>query len=154
TYAPLALIREVPADGPIKTLISEPGQWVPFTMRVDQAPFNDPSVRKAFRLVVDRKQMIDVALSGQGMVGNDVFSPWDASFNSSLVRERDVDQAKSLLKKSGHEGLSVELVTADFANGVTQMAQVFAQQALAAGIKVNIRQVTVDAFYGDQYLKW
>jgi peptide/nickel transport system substrate-binding protein len=153
-YAPLALIRQVPADGPIKSLISEPGQWTPFTMRVDQAPFNDPSVRKAFRLVVDRKQMINVALSGHGMVGNDVFSPWDPSFDSSLVRERDVDQAKSLLKKSGHEGLAVELVTADFANGVTQMAQVFAQQALAAGVKVNIRQVTVDTFYGDQYLKW
>jgi peptide/nickel transport system substrate-binding protein len=153
-YAPLALIRQVQSGGPIKTLISEPGQWTPFTMRVDQAPFNNPDVRKAFRLLVDRKQMIQVALSGHGIVGNDVFSPWDPNFDQSLHRERDVDQAKHLLKKAGQENIAVELVTADFANGVTQMAQVFAQQALDVGAKVSVRQVTVDAFYGDQYLKW
>ena len=31
------------------------GAWVPFTMRVDQAPFNDVKVRQAMRLIVDRQ---------------------------------------------------------------------------------------------------
>ena len=43
-------------------LISETGAWVPFTMRVDVAPFSDVRVRQALRLIVDRQQMIDQAL--------------------------------------------------------------------------------------------
>ncbi|ESX84367.1 MULTISPECIES: ABC transporter substrate-binding protein [unclassified Mesorhizobium] len=152
--APLSLVRQVGAGGAIKALISEPGQWTPFTMRVDQPPFDKPDVRKAFRLLVDRKQMIDIALSGYGEVGNDVFSRWDPFYDTSLQRTRDVDQAKFLLKKAGEENLAVELVTSDFANGVPQMAQVFARQARDAGVTVSVRQVTPDVFYGDQYRQW
>lgn len=151
-YAPLALVAQ--ASGQIQALVSKPGQWTPFTMRVDQAPFNNVDVRQAFRLLVDRQQMINLALSGHGAIGNDVFSWWDPAYDSSLLRERDVDKAKYHLKKAGQENLAVELVTGDIAAGVLQAAQVFAQQAKDAGVTVNVRQVTVDVFYGDQYLKW
>jgi peptide/nickel transport system substrate-binding protein len=33
-------------------------------------------------------------------------------------------------------------------------AQVFAQQAKAAGVNVNVKILDSGAFYGDQYLKW
>ena len=153
-YAPLALVNQVGQGGAIKPLVSKPGQWTPFTMRVDQAPFDNPDVRMAFRLLVDRQQMINLSLSGYGQVANDVFSPWDPCYDSSLKRGRDLDQAKFLLKKAGQENLSVELVTSDFAAGVVQAAQVFAQQGKEAGVTVKVRQVTADVFYGDQYLKW
>jgi peptide/nickel transport system substrate-binding protein len=152
--APLSLVRQVGTGGAIKALVSEPGMWTPFTMRVDQPPFDKPEVRKAFRLLVDRQQMIDIALSGYGEVGNDVFSRWDPFYDTSLQRSQDLDQAKFLLKKAGEENLAVELVTSDFANGVPQMAQVFARQARDAGVTVSVRQVTPDVFYGDQYKQW
>lgn len=151
-FAPLALINQ--AGGEIQAVASRPGQWTPFTMRVDQAPFNNVDVRQAFRLLVDRQQMINQALSGHGLIGNDVFAWWDPAYDHSLVRARDVDKAKYLLKKAGQENLTVELVTGDIASGVLQAAQVFAQQAKDAGVTVNVRQVTVDVFFGDQYLKW
>lgn len=153
-YAPLALVKQVGEGGAIKPLVSKPGQWTPFTMRVDQAPFDNPDVRMAFRLLVDRQQLIDISLSGYGKVGNDIYSPWDPAYDASLKRERDIDQAKFLLKKAGQENLTVELVTCDFAAGVVQAAQVMAQQAKDAGVTVNVRQVTSEIFYGDQYLKW
>ena len=62
--------------------------------------------------------------------------------------------AKSLLKKAGQEGLTVELNTADFAVGVLQAAQVFAEQAKAAGVTVKVNQVPVGTFYGPNYLQW
>jgi peptide/nickel transport system substrate-binding protein len=37
---------------------------------------------------------------------------------------------------------------------VINMAQVYAQQAAAAGINAKLRQVTVTDFYGPNYLKW
>ena len=59
-----------------------------------------------------------------------------------------------MLKQAGHENLSIELVTADIAQGSSNMAQVYAQQAAAAGINAKLRQITVTEFYGSNYLKW
>ena len=95
-------------------LIAESGAWVPFTMRVDQAPFNDVKVRQAMRLIVDRQQMIDQTLSGYGNLGNDMYAPLDVNYASDLPqREQDIDQAKSLLASAGQDGLQVELFTGD-----------------------------------------
>jgi peptide/nickel transport system substrate-binding protein len=151
--APLSLARQVRPGGPIKLNVSEVGQWTPFTMRVDQPPFDNPDVRMAFRLLVDREQIIRIALSGFGKTSNDVFSIWDDA-PELFQRKRDVAQARSLLKKAGHENLKVELVTSDIANGVVTSAQILARQARDAGVTVKVKQVTSDVFFGDQYLKW
>ena len=66
-------------------LIAEGGQWVPFTMRVDQAPFNDVKVRQAMRLIVDRQAMIDQTLSGYGSLGNDMYAPFDVFPKSNVL---------------------------------------------------------------------
>ncbi len=50
--------------------------------------------------------------------------------------------------------MSVQLVTADFAAGAVEEAQVFKQQAAAAGVTVNISEVPVGTFYGPDYLHW
>jgi hypothetical protein len=81
-------------------------------MRVDVAPFSDVRVRQALRLIVDRQQMIDQALNGFGILGNDLYSPFDPVFASDLPqRVQDIDQAKSLLAQAGQSDLDVELVT-------------------------------------------
>ena len=152
-YATPSLVDQLGSGSSIKPLVSKPGIWLPFGMRTDVAPFNDVNVRKALRLLVDRQQLIDQALNGYGIVGNDVFSRWDPSYDESLVRHRDVDQAKFLLKKAGHQDLTIELTTDDVTFGVLTGAQVFAQQAKDAGVTVNVKQVTVDAFYSE-YSKW
>ena len=83
-------------------LIADGGAWVPFTMRVDQAPFDDVKVRQAMRLIVDRQAMIDQTLSGYGILGNDMYAPLDVNYASDLPqREQDIDQAKSLLASAG-----------------------------------------------------
>ena len=137
------------------SVVSPGGGWVPFTMRVDADPFTDPKVRQAFRLMVDREQMMQVVFGGHGTVGNDVFSIYDPAYDSSLPqRTYDPEQAKSLLKSAGVDGLKIDLVTSDIAQGSTSMATVFAQQAKSAGVTVNLNKVTVSDFYGPQYLKW
>jgi peptide/nickel transport system substrate-binding protein len=136
-------------------LISDGGGWNPFTMRVDAAPFSDRRVRQALRLVVDRPQMLEILFGGHGTIGNDVFGIWAADYDHSLPqRHQDIDQAKSLLKAAGHEGLTVQLVSSDIGQGTVQAAEVLAQQAAAAGMNVRVSQVTVDDFFGTSYLKW
>ncbi len=136
------------------TLVTDTGAWVPFTMRVDQAPFDDVKVRQAFRLIVDRQQMIDQALSGYGSLGNDMYAPLDVAYASDLPqREQDIDQAKSLLSSAGADGLQVELFTGDDIGSVaTAAANLFQQQAKAAGVDVKVTKKA--PFYDDQYLQY
>src|SRR5499427_3639274 len=73
----------------VRTVASHTGAITPFTMRVDQAPFNDVNVRQALRLLVGRPQLIDSALDGFATVGADVSSPYDPNYDTSLRREHD-----------------------------------------------------------------
>lgn len=133
---------------------SRSGAFQPICMNCAVAPFNDVRVRQAFRLMVDRPQFIASGMAGAGFVGNDVFSPYDPLYDHSLQRHQDLAQAKSLLKAAGHENLTVGMVAAPVNQGTIQMAQVFAQQAQAAGIKVNLQQITTDKFFGPNFLHW
>jgi peptide/nickel transport system substrate-binding protein len=152
---PFAQGRVLGASPGLKTLVAKTGAWLPFTMRVDQAPFDDVRVRQAMRLVVDRPQMVAQGLAGEGTIANDLYSPFDPCYASDLPqRHQDYDQAKSLLKAAGKEGLQVELVTSDVAAGIIEAAQVLAEQAKGAGIKINVRKVDSGVFYGSDYLKW
>jgi peptide/nickel transport system substrate-binding protein len=138
-----------------KLVISPGGGMNPFTMNTQVKPFDDVRVRQAMRLIIDRPQMLDLVFKGNGTLGNDVFSRWDPAYDTSIPqREQDIEQAKSLLKQAGQEGLTVELVTADIAMGVVSSAQVFAEQAKAAGVTVNVRKTTVTDFFGPEYLKY
>jgi peptide/nickel transport system substrate-binding protein len=130
------------------------GAWVPFTMRVDSAPFSDVRVRQAMRLIVDRQQMIDNALSGFGELGNDLYAPFDPAYAKDLPqRQQDIAQAKSLLKAAGQAGLQVELFTGDDINSVAPAAaNLFQQQAKAAGVDVKVTKK--NPFYGDDYLSY
>ena len=92
--APPDLAAQVKSNPNLQSLISGPGIWIPFTMRVDVAPFNDVRVRQAFRLLVDRQQMLASAVNGLGIVANDVFGLHDPCFDSSLVRHQDVSSSK------------------------------------------------------------
>lgn len=139
------------------TLVSETGGWIPFTMRVDAAPFSDVRVRQAMRLIVDRQQMIDQALSGFGRVGNDLYGPFDPDYIGDELpqRHQDIDQARSLLKAAGHEDLTVELVTSTaVGTGGVEAANLFVQQAARAGVRVRVNKADPNTFYGSQYLSW
>jgi peptide/nickel transport system substrate-binding protein len=121
-------------------------------MAVDMPPFDDPKVRQAMRLLVDRKGMINQIASGYGFEGNDLYAPFDEGYAKDLPqRHQDIPQAKSLLKSAGKEGLTVDLHTTNGASGMVQLATVFATQAKAAGVTINVKNDP--NYYGNAYLK-
>ena len=152
TDIPFAQISVVKGHGGLAVLEGQGAGWLPLCMAVDMPPFDDNNVRQAFRLIVDRNAMLQQVLSGHGRVANDLYSPFDSAYDSSLPqRHQDIAQAKSLLKKAGKENLTVDLHTTDGAAGMVDSANIFANQAKAAGVTVNVHNDP--NYYGDQYLK-
>ncbi len=129
------------------------GGWLTLCMRIDKPPFTDVRVRQAFRLIVDRKQILENALSGYGRVANDLYAPFDPAYLQVAQREQDLEQAKSLLKAAGQEKLSIDLQTSEVATGLNAMCQVFAQQAKGAGVTVNVKQLDSTTF-NNGFQKW
>jgi peptide/nickel transport system substrate-binding protein len=152
TDIPFAQVGVAKSNGGLAILVSQGGGWLPLCMAVDMAPFTDNRVRQAMRLIVDRKAMLEQVLSGYGRVANDLYSPFDPCFDSSLAqREPDIEQAKSLLKQAGMSNLTVDLHTTNGAAGMVDSATIFASQAKAAGVTVNVHNDP--NYYGSQYLK-
>ena len=132
---------------------SQTGSIEPFTMRTDTPPFKDVNVRQAFRYIINRPEFISKTLDGFGWVAHDVTSPYDPDFDNSLHREQDIALARSLLKKAGYDNnLTVTLYTSLAVNSsALSMATLFKQQASAAGVTVNLNQVSPSSFFGPNY---
>ena len=124
-------------------------------MRSDRAPFNDPRVRQAMKLVVDRKAIASVVFGKQAVLGNDqpiapAYGQW---FSDIGMRPRNVAQAKSLLAAAGHpKGLTVNLVSSPFVGG-NDYAVAYQQLASDAGIDVKILTESSSDYFAKDWLE-
>ncbi|GIG59560.1 ABC transporter substrate-binding protein [Longispora fulva] len=120
-----------------------------FAMKLDRAPFDKPEVRAAFRLMVDREELVRTVLGGMGSIGNDLFGKGYQYYADLPQRTRDLDKAKALLKQAGADGLKVPLQTAPAGAGLVEAATLFAEQAKAAGVTLDVAVGNKDTFFKD-----
>jgi len=139
TDLPTSQINVIKANKKFKVLNAKAGSFVPIVMNALKAPFNNPDVRKAFRLMIDREAVVKQAYAGNAVLGNDVLGYFDPGSNKKLKqRDYDPEQAKSLLKKSGVTIPEMELKTEDDAAGMLTIPQIFAFNAKQAGVTVKV----------------
>ena len=125
-------------------------------MLTDVAPFDNVDVRNAMKLAMDRDEIIDKITFGTATKGNDFHhSPSMPYYPEGIPQnDYDPDQAKALLKKAGAEGVSVNLSAADSVySGAVELCVLFAEQAKAAGININVVREPNDGYYSDVWLK-
>jgi peptide/nickel transport system substrate-binding protein len=126
------------------------------SMRVDQAPFTDNNVRLAFKYMLDRKQLVDVALAGYGRVGNDIpnsFDRYAATTAQIPQRPYDPDMATSLLKKAGYSNnLAVTLNTTDADQGMLESSELMVQMAKQVGVTITLNQVPSANYFVTEWL--
>jgi peptide/nickel transport system substrate-binding protein len=138
-------------SGP-QVIVSPSNTWQSFDMNVAKGPFADARVREAFRLLVDREDLVKRALQGHGRVANDLYAPQDPTFDRSIAqRPHDPDKARALLASAGAQGLSVELVTTPAADSP---ALVLAEQARKVGVNIQVRKVDFSVFNGKGSTDW
>jgi peptide/nickel transport system substrate-binding protein len=150
---PFAQAKEHEGQGHIQVLAADSPAIQVFIMAVDIAPFDDPLVRQAFRLIPDRQALIDGALFGYGTLGNDLAGKGLPFFAEDLPpREQDLEQARSLLSQAGQENLTVTLHTSDIVPGFVEAATLFAEQASGAGVTVEVKREPANAYFDTSLL--
>ncbi|QUS36203.1 ABC transporter substrate-binding protein [Falsirhodobacter algicola] len=126
-------------DG-IDLLRAASGQFCNVNFGTDIAPFDDPRVRQALALTVDRGTMVDFMTEGFGTKGND--TPLNASypyFKPVEQREKDIAKAKALLTEAGFpNGLEAELIASDRPAIRGKLAVALREMAKEAGITINV----------------
>ncbi len=157
TGVDFATLSSLQADTSIKLLKTGPATSRVFAMWIDTPPFDNIKVRQALKAVVDRDQMVQTVLLGNGVIGNDnPVPPTNTCAFESAARKQDIPKAKQLLADAGYTDatpLKVDLYIADAFPGFVNMAQLYKEQAAQAGIQVNLIQTPSDSYWSDVWLK-
>jgi peptide/nickel transport system substrate-binding protein len=99
----------------------------------------DPRVREALELALDRDGIVQVAMDGEGLAGNQWVPPTSAFYAKSFpLPKRDVAKAKALLKEAGVPNPSFTLMTPTTSD-VQKIAQVIQAMAKEAGFDIKIQ---------------
>lgn len=74
-------------------------------------PFDNPEVRKAITIAIDREAALDVVFQGLGRVPTSPLLPLNKYFPDPVPVEYDPDKAKAMLDKAGVKDLSFTIYT-------------------------------------------
>ncbi|MGH3994050.1 MAG: ABC transporter substrate-binding protein, partial [Pseudonocardiaceae bacterium] len=90
----------------------------------------------------------------RGLVGNDLFGKGFQYYPDDIPqRERDLDEARSLLRKTGLLNRPLEIFTSDASAGFVEAATLFAEQAGEAGLKVTVATGNAETYHKDLLTK-
>jgi peptide/nickel transport system substrate-binding protein len=131
------------------------GGWFGIVFRTDTAPFDDPRVRRALRIAVDRQAMMTLMVGAEGgTVGCDTPVRADDPFRANLSCPQDIEGARALLAEAGYpDGIDVELFTADLEPGMVRFAEVYQAQVAPAGIRVALTLAPADGYWDDVWMQ-
>ncbi len=141
-------------------LFAFPGRTVYFiAWNNKRPPFNDPRVRRALTLAIDRKQITDALLRGHGQVAVSPIPPWSPLAPDVDPLPFDKAQALSLLAEAGWtvkgnaklitnaagQPLRLTLITSNrpFTLSVSQVVQAM---LLQVGVQVDVRAIEFQTF--------
>jgi peptide/nickel transport system substrate-binding protein len=147
--------RSLKGNKDIDLLTAKTGSFLTYVMWVDTPPFDNPKVREAMKLVVDREVIVNSVFMGFAVPAND--NPVPIHFPEAYtknIKKRDVAKAKALLEQAGFkDGLEVDLYAGEIQMGTVKGAEVYAQMASEAGIKVNVIKTPADSYWDDVWKK-
>ncbi len=118
------------------------GVYQPTMLQANQAPFDKPKVREAFRYIIDRKALVASALFGQGKIGNDVTLPPGNIYLTQLAaHEQDLKRARRLLDEAGVGQLTLDFWCSSERPPQPKMALAMKDAAAKIGVTINVRDI-------------
>ncbi|WP_297774495.1 ABC transporter substrate-binding protein [uncultured Roseovarius sp.] len=130
------------------------GNWMGLAFRTDMEPFDDPRVRRALRLVVDRDEMLQLALDGGGVISCDTPVAPNDQYRAEMDCPADPAHARALLAEAGYpDGIDVDLYVSGLDPSWPVIGVAFQEQASQAGIRVNLINAAADGYWSNVWMK-
>ncbi len=148
---PLQQLTSLSAD-PAFTYVTSPTAGIPdfLALNTTKPPFDDPNVRAAIALAVDRTQIRDIAYFGAGEVGSMEVpsgSPWFGGADPYAAGP-DIEAAKAKLAEAGVSGtLTVSYLGLPQYPELLKTGEVVREQLKAIGVDLVIEPVDVSVWF-------
>lgn len=149
-------IAMIERDSRLKIVRTPSLRHLTFDMNCSVAPYDNPALRKALKLAVDRDDIIAKVFMGEAEKGNDNPAASIMPYHAKTPPQYDYDPeaARAILKQAGIENATVNLSVAETAfPGAVDAAVLFKEHAAKAGIVVNIVQEADDGYWDNVWLK-
>ncbi len=112
--------------------------------------FQNPKVREAISLAIDRDEIVDILFFGHGQVCNGPFMPGTFAYDNTIsAPKQNIKRAKELLKEAGYDEknpLEFEIVTNSNNQTRVYATQIIQHQLKEVGIIVKIKSMEWQAF--------
>lgn len=129
-------------------LASHSYTYLGFNLRLKK--FQDPRVREALSLAIDRQALIDLLFLNHGKICTGPFLPGGKGFNDEVkAPKRNVQRARALLKSAGYDvahPLRFEIATSNSNAIRPYAAEIMQRQLLEAGVHVTLKVMEWQAF--------
>lgn len=122
--------------------------------KVTTKPFDDPRVRKALKLAIDREKVIAASVAGFGVPAeHHHISPIHPEYAKLPEMAQDIEKAKELLAEAGYpSGFDTEIVCRVDPSWELDTVQVLVEQWRAIGVRAAIKNLPT-ALYWDVWDK-
>ena len=108
------------------------------SMNMNKEPFNNPLVREALAMAIDRQTIIDTINAGSGQPADAIIAPAVFGYYSTGVPEYNPEKAKELLSEAGyHDGFSTTLWVNDNQSRI-EMCQAIQAMLLDIGVQCSV----------------
>lgn len=144
---PLETIPDLKGDPGVTIDSVASASWDGIVLNNAKPPFNDARVRRAVRLALDKKELVQFALFGEGKPTHTPIPPSSPAFNHDIGFETDLPRARQLLAEAGYpNGFSVDIFV-PAGRPSRERLGVAAQQLLRPlGIKLNVQRVPYNRY--------
>ncbi|ETX30358.1 ABC transporter substrate-binding protein [Roseivivax isoporae] len=142
-YPNPADVESIRSNGDLELLEQEGLNVGYLAFNTTQEPFDNPDVRRAVNLAIDRDAIIDVVFQGTGRVAKNPIPPTMWSYNDAVEDyPHDPEQARQLLEEAGVSDLSMKVwampVQRPYNPNARRMAELIQEDLSEVGISVEI----------------
>ncbi|WP_399894657.1 ABC transporter substrate-binding protein [Streptomyces sp. BBFR51] len=145
-----ASVERLKQDGSTRLLTARRATAQQLLLRTGRTPFDDPRLVRAVQLGIDREELVRVALAGHGEVGNDLFGLGLHGYPDDLgPRERDVEEARRLVKQAGAQGLHLTVETSSVDAAWEPAADLMAGQLREVGLRLTANTRASSTYFSE-----
>ncbi|RCG13882.1 ABC transporter substrate-binding protein [Streptomyces reniochalinae] len=143
-------VERLRKDGSTRLLTAKRATAQQLLLRTGREPFDDSRLVRAMQVGIDRQALVRVALAGHGEVGNDLFGMGLRGYPHDLKpRDRDVGEARKLVKEAGADGLEITVETSSVDAAWEPAADLMARQLRDIGLKLTARTRASSTYFSE-----